>query len=459
MKGLLTPLLTISILTATAQIPNTLTNEDKIYGLSKFWQEVNYNFVFLDKIDKVKWDSSYRAMLKTVQLTKNDYEYYRELQKFCALLKDGHTNVFFPESIDSLIYQTNFGDYRIFLKNIDNKAIIVRTNESKRNELPIGTEIIEVNGLPTQEYIDKFVAPYISSSTDYVLRDWAVWKLLEGLKGEKCAIKAKTPDGKIKSLSLIREKTVEQKVYPPFENRKLLDFNWYDNIAYVSLNSFQDPKIETLFIEILPELYKAKGLIIDLRFNGGGSTDIGTSILQYLTNDSILYGAKSISRQHIPTYKAWGQFVQPQDTINDEWAKKSLLYSQDKYYYTFDYSPDTFNVTNKKIVVPTVVLIGHNTASAAEDFLIYADNQKHIIKIGENTFGSTGQPLYFDLPGGGSARVCTKKDTYPDNREFIGYGINPDIEVKPTVMDYLKNKDTTLEKALDYLKTKNKNNR
>ncbi len=459
MKGIFTLLLSFSILTTTAQISNTLTNEDKIYGLSKFWQEVNYNFVFLDKIDKVKWDSTYRTMLKTVQQTKNDYEYYRELQRFCAMLKDGHTNVFFPASIDTLIYQTNFGAYRIFLKNIDNKAIIIRTNASKRNELPIGSEIIEVNGLPTQEHIDKFVAPYISSSTDYVLKDWAVWKLLEGLKGEKYEIKIKTPDGKIKSLSLIHEKTSEKEVYPSFEDRQLLDFKWYDNIAYVSLNSFQDPKIDTLFVEKLPELYKAKGLIIDLRFNGGGSTEIGTSILQYLTNDTILYGAKSISRQHIPTYKAWGQFVQPKDTINDEWAKKSLLYSQDKYYYTFDYSPDTFKTTNKKIVVPTVVLIGHNTASAAEDFLIYADNQKHIIKIGENTFGSTGQPLSFDLPGGGSARVCTKKDTYPDNREFVGYGIKPDIEVKPTVVDYLKNKDTTLETALDYLKTKKKNNR
>jgi len=51
-------------------------------------------------------------------------------------------------------------------------------------------------------------------------------------------------------------------------------------------------------------------------------------------------------------------------------------------------------------------LIGHNTPSAAEDFLIYADNQRNTIKIDVNTFGSTGQLFLFDLPGV-SARVRT----------------------------------------------------
>jgi C-terminal processing protease CtpA/Prc len=37
--------------------------------------------------------------------------------------------------------------------------------------------------------------------------------------------------------------------------------------------------------------------------------------------------------------------------------------------------------------------------------------------------------------------VCTKKDTYPDGREFVGYGIQPDIEVKATVQDFIDQKD------------------
>ena len=100
------------------------------------------------------------------------------------------------------------------------------------------------------------------------------------------------------------------------------------------------------------------------------------------------------------------------------------------------------------------MLIGHYTAAAAEDVLIYADKQPHFIKIGSPTFGSTGQPFHFYLPGGALARVCTKQDTYPDSREFVGFGIKPDIEIISTLNDYLNRKDPVLDKAIEYLKQK-----
>ncbi len=59
-----------------------------------------------------------------------------------------------------------------------------------------------------------------------------------------------------------------------------------------------------------------------------------------------------------------------------------------------------------------------------------------------------------DLPGGGSARISTKRDFYPDGREFIGRGVQPDIEVKPTVEAFLNDRDEALERALAELKKK-----
>lgn len=454
MKRSFTAFLFLIAFSAIAQIPNTLTPADKIYGLSKFWQEVNYNFIYLDKIDRAMWDNKYKELIASVPNTKNDYEYYRELQKFCALLKDGHTNVYFPKGIEQM--NTMFGDYRFFLENIDGKTIVTRTNLSKKEEIPFGSEIIEVNGKSTQQYIKENVAPYISSSTNYVLADWSVTRLLQGLEGETYSVKIRKPDNKVINLTLTHKKTEEKEVFPPFEkNRELLDFKWINSkIAYLSLNSFSNQKIDSLFVQKLPELYKAKALIVDLRYNGGGSTNIGTEILKYLTNDTILYGSKNSSRLHIPAFKAWGKFTAEKDTLNNAWAKKAYLTYNDRFYYDFEYEPDTIKLDAKRIVVPTVLLLGHNTASAAEDFLIYADNQKHMIKMGEKSFGSTGQPFLFDLPGGGSARICTKKDAYPDGREFVGYGIKPDVEVKPTLNDYLKKKDPVVDKAVEYLKKK-----
>lgn len=461
-RALLTALLALSTLRGNAQLPNTLTPADKLYGLSKFWQEVNYNFVYLDQVDKTKWEQSYRTLLSTVAQTPNDYEYYRQLQRFCALLKDGHTNVFFPPGIEQMT--TNFGAYRLMLRCIDNKAIVVRTNASKKDEIPVGSELIEVNGQPTTAYLAEHVAPYISSSTDYILNEWGTRDLLKGVDGESYRVKIKKPKGDILSLILTHQKTEEQAVYPAFEPEKgLLEFKWLPKgIAYVALNSFGNAQIDSLFIAKLPELYKAKGLVVDLRANGGGSTAIGTAILQYLTHDKVLYGAKSRSRLHVGAYKAWGAYLTPQDTVagKQDWgftkqeALKAYQIAQGTFYHAFAYTPDTIKLAAPRLVVPTVLLLGHNTASAAEDFLIAAASQKHMLTMGENSFGSTGQPLSFPLPGGGSARVCTKQDTYPDGRAFVGYGIKPAVEVKPTLKDYLTGRDPVLLQATAYLKTK-----
>lgn len=437
-----------------AQIPNTLSSTDKIYGLSKFWQEVNYNFVYLDKVDRKMWDNNYRDLISTISNTKNDYEYYRELQKFCALLNDGHTNVFFPEGIEQM--NTMFGDYRLFIENIDEKAIIVRTNLSKKDQIPVGSEIVEVNNKSTLQYINENVKPYISSSTEYVKNNESFSSLLKGIDGETFKIKIKKPNNEVAEFTLTHQRTEEKEVYPDFDTqRNLLDFKWInDQTAYVALNSFADKQIDSLFINNLPDLVKAKSLIIDLRYNGGGSTDIGLNILKYLTNDKKLYGSKSSSRLHIPAFKAWGKYIESKDSLKDEWSKKAYDSYNDNYYYNFEYEPAKIKLNANRIVIPTAILIGNNTASAAEDFLIYADNQKHMTKIGTNTFGSTGQPFSFDLPGGGRARICTKKDTYPDGREFVGYGVKPDIEIKPTLTDYLNKNDVVLEKAIEFLKKK-----
>ncbi len=442
---------------------NIISLKDKLHSASKFWQEVNYNFVFLNKVNKRQWDSIYKETLIQIIDTKNDYEYFRLMDKLCASLKDGHTNIHYPEHLSKNVMITNFGEYRLFVSNINNKAIVTRVNESKKDEIPIGSEIISVNGYETQDYLNQFVKPFVSASTDYALQNQATYELLKGYNEETYNVKFKTPKNKIILKTLKHQITAEKEVFPPFKERNILDYKTLENdIHYLSLNSFEDEKIDSMFKNILPQIYEAKKIIIDLRYNGGGNTTIGFNILQYFTNDTILFGSKSITRQHIPTYKAWGTFLTPKDTLQDkpEWdmtkedMTKSYLMANDLYFYNFPYVPTISKIKDKRINIPVVVLIGNSTASAAEDFLIYADPLPNFTFIGDKSYGSTGQPYLFDLPGGGRARVCTKKDIYPNGKEFIGYGISPDIYVSYTLEDFLNDNDPVLNRAIKYLNEK-----
>ena len=70
----------------------TISNEQKIYELSRIWKDAEYNFAFWDKVN-IDWDEEYKKALPRVLATEDIYDYYRELARFVALLGDGHTGI------------------------------------------------------------------------------------------------------------------------------------------------------------------------------------------------------------------------------------------------------------------------------------------------------------------------------------------------------------------------------
>lgn len=444
----------VSVLKAQ-EVPNTLTAEQKLAGLSTLWAEAKYNEAFFDNIGPAKWDSAYRAFIKPVMEAPNDYEYARLLRRFCALLRDGHSRVHY---FQGPIITTFFDKFQWYLSCIEGKAIVTGINSKQKKEIPVGSEIVEVNGMPTAEYLEKEVIPYICSSTDYVRLDDAVRMMFQSLKGDSYQVKIVTPAGKTLDMRITHEVRPEIKddpMYPVLPEWKLMQMKWYPgDIAYVALNSFDTPEIVDAFTAALPELKKAKKLILDLRNNGGGNTNHGASILTYLTPDSVLVGSRWCTRVHNPAYMSWSPYITPEDTAGNAFARKAYLAGNRQLYEHG--GPYRFEVPagQERLVVPTVLLIGHNTASAAEDFLILADGQKHMVKMGQPSNGSTGNPIQFHLDGGIGFQICSKKDTYPDGREFVGYGVKPDIEVIPTVQDFIEGYDRGLQEALNYLKKK-----
>lgn len=455
MKKLLAVFLLSVALARTAGAQDTaLTDADKLYGLSRFWQEANYNFAYFENVPHLNWDSAYQAYIPQVLATKSLYEYYRVMQKFCALLQDGHTNVYFPAAISRAMARRSFGDIKLALQNIDGKAVVVNTAMATKEVIPIGSEIIKVNGTPVRDYIREWVSPYIAQSASYIREDWSIDYLLDGFLGESVHVEYRKPDGKVGSMTLKRE-VKEGVAWQVTGSWTLFKLTWHPgNIARINLNSFGSPKIVDTFITALPELRKARAIIIDLRNNGGGNSGNASAILSYFTDSNLIKGSRWYTREHRAAYKAWGTYLAQGESDTSEWARKSLDYYHGRSWYDGGQSIAE-NKAPKELRmpgVPLVVLFGHSTASAAEDFLIMLDGLKgRATTIGQRSFASTGQPLPLNLPGGGEARICAKKDTYPDGRIFVGVGIKPDIEVNPVLDDYLKNRDVVLEKALEIL--------
>ncbi|MBK0379638.1 S41 family peptidase [Mucilaginibacter segetis] len=396
----------------------SLPEAEKLAGLALLWTQARYNFVNFDRLDK-DWNQTYLDFIPKVQNTKTTAEYYRVLMNFYAQLKDGHTNVYVPDSLAAEFYsrppfRTELIEGRVFVTQVMSDSLL-------KTGITPGLEVLKIDGQPVISYAEQNVKPYQSSSTpqDMEVREFT-YGLLSGPKNKPIAFQFKDQKGNI------IDRIVPRTGYHDVKGLKTMEYKTINNIGYLTINNFEDNSIIKQFDSLYTaEISKTKGLIIDIRYNGGGSGNIGFNIISRLTDKPF-----KIS------------------------ASKTLKYVSKPNAEPFweDNGPGIWNA-NGKIYYdkPVIVLIGPRTFSAAEDFTVAFDFMKRGRLVGMATGGSTGQPVPFDLPGGGSARVCGKHDSYPDGKEFVGIGIMPDIVVKKTIKDLRNGRDAAKETALKLL--------
>lgn len=194
---------------------------------------------------------------------------------------------------------------------------------------------------------------------------------------------------------------------------KMLD----NNIGYISVSAFETvtKKQFKSAVDCL-EKKNEKGLIIDLRDNGGGLLDTARDML-----DQIL-------------------------------PKKLVVYTKDKNgvaeeYYTKD---------DKEIKIPIVILVNGNSASASEVFCGALRDYGKAKLLGTKTFGKGIVQSSFAFRDGTGLKFTTSKYYTPKGINIHGTGFEPDIKVKSNgKMTALKESgykvDNQINAALDYL--------
>ena len=409
---------------ATSYRPN-LTDAEKAAGLSKLWSEAKYNFAYFDHVPDLDWDQAYLAYLPKVQATTSTVAYYQVLKQFYAQLHDGHTDVW---ASAGPVADSVYGRPPLTAHLVEGRVLVeqVRSDSLRRTGIVPGLEIVRIDNLPATAYADRFVRPYQSGSTvQNVDVQTYTYNLLNGPKNRPVRVEFRDGQGHLFTQTLPRSGYGKPTPYVPVRLRFLPG-----NIAYLQVNEFETDAGFRRFAAAFDSIKATRALLIDLRQNGGGNSSNGYHILNYLTDKPYRVGRYQ-SRIYSAVGRARGQGVrfEPVDTANfSSPAGGQNLYSK-----------------------PVAVLIGGRTFSAAEDFCSAYVGLKRGALIGEPTGGSTGQPLSFALPGGLMARVCTKRDTYPDGTEWNGQGIQPTLVVHPTVAALQAGKDPALEAALHYL--------
>lgn len=408
----------------TVPYKDVLSTQEKVAGLSLFWAEARRGFVHFDHVPDLDWDKTYMDYLGKVIAAPTTRDYYQLMMQLAPLLQDGHTNIYPPDQLVEEFYSrppmtTGLVENKVLVRRVDNAELATKVH--------VGDEIVSIDGQPVREYAEQHVAPFVSASTpqDKALRSYS-YQLLAGDKAKPVTLRLRGADG-VERTTIV-QRGGEQTPIKNFAFKMLPG-----EIAYLSLDHFESDDGVKQMQAVLPAILRAKGLVLDVRRNGGGSSNFGYEVLSYLSHEPIR-GSASFARSDDALMQA--QNEEPRI----RW--RSLTSGDDKYR-----SPHAEIFSG-----PVVVLSSAQTFSAAEDFAVAFRGMRRGKIVGEATGGSTGQPLFFGLPGGGRARICVKRDTYPDGTPFVGIGVLPDIEAHPTVASVRAGTDPVLERALEELR-------
>lgn len=397
---------------------DTISEDLRLAGLAKLWAEVKHNFAWFEHVPDLNWDAAYVAAIPKVRQSKTVADYYSVLQELAAMLKDAHTNVDAPWEVAQNSRYTAAIQTRLIGENV----VVVEAGQSGPRP---GSEIVAVEGVPVRQHAERDIRPYVSASTPQGL-DQSVYgtRLLAGAKDSAVEVTVRDESGAESRIKLARTRNMYESGRPLTEFKLLAG-----NIGYFAINSFNEGKVVAQFTERFAEIARTGALIIDVRHNGGGNSGFGDQIIAYLLD-------KPAARQQCRTRlmrsanRAWGN--------NQDWSEDAA----------FPISPNA----EKQYSKPVAVLTSAVSCSAAEDFLVVLDGAKRVTIVGEPSCGSTGQPLFIGLPGGGAARICTRNCRYADGREFNGVGVQPHVRVSPTIADLRAGRDTVLEAAVDRLR-------
>jgi carboxyl-terminal processing protease len=220
----------------------------------------------------------------------------------------------------------------------------------------------------------------------------------------------------------IRRKGVEEPFEVPVTRANIIvpsvESKMMENdIAYVRLLVFGDDTTKDLR-EALKELMKnnPKGLILDLRYNGGGYRDTAIEVGSEFIKDGVIM------------YQEFG-----------------------------DGKRDTYESNGKGLAtdIPMVVLINEGSASASEIVGGAIQDRERGQLIGTQSYGKGTVQVYTPLINDqGAVRITVARWLTPSGGTVAGVGLTPDVVVEITDDDVNQGRDPQLDKAIELLSGK-----
>lgn len=403
---------------------------------------------------------------------------FLNLTKLTSAIKCGHT---FP----SFYNQTGFiqevvlnqKDKLPFAFRVLDKRIFITKSIVENFEIPLGTEILAINGVSAQALLQetaKLVKAdgandgkrYADLNTfgvgGYFEMFDAYFPLLYPPINQQYTIKIKQPNAtqtdelKVNTVGRQERSNALLKKIPNHITKAdqlwKLEF-WEGNTAYLQLGTFDVFQLSFEWREFLKNAFKeinkrkTKNLVIDIRWNEGGQDEVLLFLGQNITKQTI----KIPERQELVRYKKISAELKPYlftwDNTFFDLSTKTKPFNND-YFLLKGENITQIQPVKNAFEGNIYLLVNGSNSSATFYFAEIAKENELATLIGEPTGGSlkglnAGTMFFLRLPNSKIEIDIPIIGTFSDDK--APGGIVPDILVKPTIEDLIKGDDTVLK--------------
>ncbi|MEO6394237.1 MAG: S41 family peptidase [Pyrinomonadaceae bacterium] len=405
--------------TRDRETANSLTEADRVEVFEKVWRSVKEKY-YDAGFNGVDWSSvhgQYRAQLGVLA---TDEAFYALLNRMLGELKDAHTNVRTPRVVQARKHpQTAVTSVRI--REVEGLPVIYSV-EPNSDAAQAGVEPGMIVGQIDGRAVSALIAAENAELTSYLppalerIRIYS--RLLAGSPGSSVKLTLERTDHTVFDVTLARRGTVA----PPSITAAVLP----SGTALLRVDSFRDG-IAKQVKAALRKFKDARGLIIDLRNNGGGEVPEMREIAGYFFGQKQYFG-RGVNRTGKPLSYFGGLVKVPLEAYVGE--PGGQLFAK-----------------------PIVILIGERTASAAESFTEGMRENDRASVVGSQSCGCVNIVLdSIGLKGGGELHISELGYLSPKGNRLEGIGVSPDVMVELKLADLQQRRDAWIEAAETILK-------
>ena len=419
-------------------------------------QELRY-VVYVGKQIYCYWEEKKRetgtdfdALAREIELGITDETTYSEhflaLRRWASAFHDGHVNALSADDTSQLELYTSPVRLELFAPATPNEKLVVQAVTGSLGPIAAGDQVLEVNGVPAAEAISRAVPLFASGSTEAMRRRGMARRLVDVI-GSRLGMEPFTLK--------VMHKGVEEVVNVPRKaelnlppkpgqpggdedsSRLIAAQVIPGGLGYLRIDAFIGNMGELLDVA-MDRLQGTRGLVIDVRANGGGDQS-GSRVLARLIDPE---GGKLVRYKVSPRNSDYILAKRPYYYLDGIDAGLPFAPWED---VEVEPAPASRGYRGK----PVAVLTGPACFSACDTFVAALQAHGLATVVGEPTGGGTGSPLELELPHTNLGfRYSVVRGLTPKGEAIEGRGTQPDLPVVMLPEDRFAGKDLQLEAAL-----------